>query len=94
MGLVGAGFVGPHHVDAVRRLGYVDIVAVAGSNEASAKQKAGALGVPKAYGSYEALLDDPDVQVVHNARRTTCTTRSTPRRSPRASTSCPTSRWR
>ena len=34
MGLVGAGFVGPHHVDAVRRLGFVDIVAVAGSTEA------------------------------------------------------------
>jgi hypothetical protein len=28
MGLVGAGFVGPHHVDAVRRLGLVDVVAV------------------------------------------------------------------
>ena len=27
MGLIGAGFVGPHHIDAVRRLGYVDIVA-------------------------------------------------------------------
>lgn len=67
MGIVGAGFVGPHHVDAVRRLGYVDIVAVAGSSEASAKKKADALGAPKAYGSYEALLDDPDVQVVHNA---------------------------
>ena len=67
MGIVGAGFVGPHHVDAVRRLGYVDIVAVAGSSEASAKKKAEALGARKAYGSYEALLDDPDVQVVHNA---------------------------
>ena len=40
VGLVGAGFIGPHHVDAVRRLGYVDVVAVAGSNEASAKKKA------------------------------------------------------
>ena len=67
MGIVGAGFVGPHHVDAVRRLGFVDVVAVAGSSEASAKKKAEALGAPKAYGSYEALLDDPDVQVVHNA---------------------------
>src|SRR2546425_11016611 len=67
MGIVGAGFVGPHHVDAVRRLGFVDVVAVAGSNPASAKAKADALHVPKAYGSYEALLDDPDVQVVHNA---------------------------
>ena len=67
MGLVGAGFVGPHHIDAVRRLGFVDVVAVAGSSEASAAAKAKALGVPKAYGSYEALLDDPDIQVVHNA---------------------------
>jgi predicted dehydrogenase len=67
MGIVGAGFVGPHHVDAVRRLGYVDVVAVAGSSEASAKAKAEALGAARAYGSYAALLDDPDVQVVHNA---------------------------
>jgi predicted dehydrogenase len=67
MGIVGAGFVGPHHVDAVRRLGYVDVVAVAGSTEASAQKKADALGARKAYGSYEALLADPDVHVVHNA---------------------------
>src|SRR5512134_3497450 len=67
MGIVGAGFVGPHHIDAVRRLGFVDVVAIAGSSDASAKAKADALGVPKAYGSYQALLDDPDVQVVHNA---------------------------
>jgi predicted dehydrogenase len=67
MGLVGAGFVGPHHIDAVRRLGYVDVVAIAGSNETSARKKAEALGVARAYGSYEALLDDKDVQVVHNA---------------------------
>src|SRR5919106_935475 len=67
MGIVGAGFVGPHHVDAVRRLGFVDIVAVAGSSQESAQKKADALGASKAYGSYEALLDDPDVHVVHNA---------------------------
>lgn len=67
MGIVGAGFVGPHHVDAVRRLGYVDIVAVAGSSQASAEKKAEALGASRAYGGYEALLDDPDVHVIHNA---------------------------
>src|SRR5215510_6082779 len=67
MGIVGAGFVGPHHVDAVRRLGFVDVVAVAGSSQASADKKAEALGARRAYGSYEALLNDPDIQVVHNA---------------------------
>src|SRR6185295_14581197 len=66
MGLVGPGFVGAHHIDAVRRLGFVDVVAVAGSSEGSARKKADALGVPKAYGSYEALVADPAVHVVHN----------------------------
>ena len=66
MGLVGPGFVGAHHVDAVRRLGYVDVVAVAAGSEGSARKKADALGIPKAHGSYEALAADPDVQVVHN----------------------------
>jgi predicted dehydrogenase len=66
MGLVGPGFVGAHHIDAVRRLGFVDVVAVAASNDASARRKADALGVPKAYGSFEALVADPDIHVVHN----------------------------
>ena len=66
MGLVGPGFVGVHHIDAVRRLGFVDVVAVAGSSQASSRRKADALGVPKAYDSYEALAADPDVHVVHN----------------------------
>ena len=66
MGLVGPGFVGAHHIDAVRRLGFVDVVAVAASSAESARRKADALGVPKAYGSFEALVADPDVQVVHN----------------------------
>jgi predicted dehydrogenase len=66
MGLVGPGFVGAHHIDAVRRLGYVDVIAVAGSSDASARQKADALGVPKAYGSYDQLIADPDIHVVHN----------------------------
>jgi predicted dehydrogenase len=66
MGLVGPGFVGAHHIDAVRRLGFVDVVALAASSESSAQKKAAALGVPRAYGSYEALIADPDVHVVHN----------------------------
>src|SRR3954451_12803120 len=66
MGLVGPGFVGAHHIDAVRRLGFVDVVAVAASSDASARRKAQALGVPKAYGSYEALAADPEIDVVHN----------------------------
>ena len=67
MGLVGPGFVGAHHVDAVRRLGFVDVVAVAGSDTKRARTKADSLGIAKAYDSFEALAADPDVHVVHNA---------------------------
>ncbi len=66
MGLVGPGFVGVHHIDAVRRLGFVDVVAIAASSEESARRKAAALGVPRAYGTVDALVADPDVHVVHN----------------------------
>ncbi|HEX7140315.1 MAG TPA: Gfo/Idh/MocA family oxidoreductase [Vicinamibacterales bacterium] len=66
MGLVGPGFVGRHHIDAVRRLGFVDVVAVAASSESSARRKADELGVARAYGGFEALAADPDVHVVHN----------------------------
>ena len=67
MGLVGAGFVGPHHVDAVRRIPFARVVAIAGSSADSAKAKAESLGVERSYGSFEALIADPDIQVVHNA---------------------------
>lgn len=65
MGLVGPGFVGAHHIDAVRRLGFVDVVAVAASSEQSARRKADALAIPRAYGHWEQLIADPDVAVVH-----------------------------
>ena len=58
MGLVGPGFVGRHHIDAVRRLGFVDVVAIAGSDERRARAKAEALGVPRAYAGFEALAAD------------------------------------
>jgi predicted dehydrogenase len=66
MGIVGLGFAGAHHIDTVRRLGYVDVVGVVGSSLASAKKKASEYNIPKAYGSYEELVADPDIQVVHN----------------------------
>jgi predicted dehydrogenase len=64
--LIGAGFVGPHHIEAARRLGFVEVVAVAGSSQASAEAKAAKMNIPKAYGSYEELLNDPEVEVIHN----------------------------
>lgn len=66
MGLVGPGFIAAHHIDAVRRLGDVDVVGIAGSSLDSAKKRARELGVGHAYASVAELLADPAVQVVHN----------------------------
>jgi predicted dehydrogenase len=66
MGLIGPGFVAEHHIDAVRRLGDVDVLAIAGSGQSSAEKKAVEWKVETAYGSYEALLADPRIEVVHN----------------------------
>ena len=66
MGLVGPGFIAAHHLDAVRRLGDVDIVGIAGSSLESAQARARELGVERAYANYRELLADPAVQVIHN----------------------------
>jgi predicted dehydrogenase len=66
MGLVGPGFIAAHHIDAVRRLGNVEVVGLAGSSLASAQKRARELGVGRAYADYRQLLADPAVQVVHN----------------------------
>jgi len=65
-GIIGTGFIGPAHVEAARRLGNVQFVALAEAGENLARAKADALGIPRAFGDYHQLLADPEVQVVHN----------------------------
>jgi predicted dehydrogenase len=59
-GVVGTGFIGAVHVEALRRLG-VEVVGVVGSSAERARAK----GLAPAYGSYEELLADDRVDVVH-----------------------------
>jgi len=66
MGLVGFGAAGTHHIECVRRLGFVDVVAVASSNLASTREKARRYGIPTVHLSYENLAADPSVEVIHN----------------------------
>ena len=59
-GVVGTGFIGVVHVDALRRLG-VEVVGVVGSSPARAAAKR----IAPVLGSYEELLADERVDVVH-----------------------------
>ncbi len=42
-----------------------DLIAVASRDQARAEEYAREWGIERAYGSYEALLDDPDVEAVY-----------------------------
>lgn len=42
------------------------VVAVASRDEATARSMADELGIPRAYGSYEALLADPEIEAIYN----------------------------
>lgn len=64
-GIIGTGFIGPSHIEALRRLGYVEIVALADINTEVAQQKAKLLSIDKAYGDYRDLLKNSEIEVVH-----------------------------
>jgi predicted dehydrogenase len=64
--IIGAGFIGPAHLEALRRLGDIEVVALCDSSLEAAQRKAQALNVAHAYDSVEALLAHPGLQVVHN----------------------------
>jgi predicted dehydrogenase len=66
MALAGPGFIATHHLDAVRRLGNVEIIGVLGSSPESGRRRAAELGVARAFDSLEEMLSDPAVDVVHN----------------------------
>jgi predicted dehydrogenase len=65
-GVVGVGFIGVAHVEALRRLG-VDVKGVVGSSPERARAKAEAAGLPSVYDSLEAMVADPEIDVVHLA---------------------------
>jgi len=66
VGIIGSGFIGPAHIEALRRLGFVQVVALCDGSQSLAEEKAKELNIPHAYGSVEALLAHPDLHVVHN----------------------------
>jgi predicted dehydrogenase len=63
-GIIGFGFVGPHHLDAMRRLGFVEVTTICTQHVDQAGEKARRFHVPKACGDYHDLLDDPEIEVV------------------------------
>lgn len=62
--VVGTGFIGPVHVEGLRRAG-VRVAGILGSTVEKSQAAAAQLGLPKAYTSLDQLLEDGEVDVVH-----------------------------
>ena len=66
VGIAGTGFIGPAHLEGLRR-NNIQVVGLAESTPELALQKAAELGIEKGYPSFEAMLADPQITVVHLA---------------------------
>ena len=66
VGIIGMGYIGESHIEAVRRIGLCELYAVADVNAELAKQKAETYGIEKCYSTVEELLNDPEIDAVHN----------------------------
>jgi predicted dehydrogenase len=63
--IIGTGFMGKVHAENLRRLGTVEIVAVAGSNAERARQFGNSIGINRTTGNYQELLEDSTIDAVH-----------------------------
>lgn len=66
VGIVGLGFVGILHIDAIRRIPYAEIVAVADKNMEQTKRIAEEYGIPQYYDNVDDLINGSRPDVIHN----------------------------
>ena len=65
VGVIGLGFIGKQHVEALRRLPYVEIVAGSDSNPAM-RDWCEENGIGKYYADYKEMLKNEEMDAVHN----------------------------
>jgi len=64
--VIGAGFIGPAHIEALRRIDAVEVVAVASNNVEQAENIAEKYALAKAYHTWEDCINDDSIEVIHN----------------------------
>jgi predicted dehydrogenase len=62
--VIGTGFIGPVHVEALRRIG-VEVVGILGSSPENGAARAAAMRLPRSFDSLEELLAYPELDAVH-----------------------------
>ena len=63
--VIGLGFIGPHHIDALRRVPQAEIAALCDQDPAALRLHAQRQGVP-AVSDWREIIADPKIDVIHN----------------------------
>lgn len=63
--VAGLGFIGPAHVEALRRIPGIEVVAISDISLEIAEKKSEELGIKHFYSDFDELINHPGVEVVH-----------------------------
>ncbi len=66
VGIIGMGYIGVSHIEALRRIGFVELRAVADVNFELAKRKAEEFSIPYCYSDIDQLIQDSEIDAIHN----------------------------
>lgn len=66
VGVIGMGFIGSQHMDALRRVPMVEINAICDESPDHLRTRQSRFGIQKAYTDWRELIADPEIDVIHN----------------------------
>jgi predicted dehydrogenase len=66
VGIIGTGFIGKQHIEAIRRIPGTEVAAIADQNADMAKSVKEQFKIPVCYSDYTELLKDETIDIVHN----------------------------
>lgn len=65
VGVIGVGFIGRWHIESLRRISGINVMAISEYCQEEANKWANILNIPYAYGNWTELIANPDINVVH-----------------------------
>lgn len=64
--VIGSGFMGAAHIEAIQRIGGVEVIAVSSNDFPTAKELQEKYSIPKFYENWQDVMLDNEVEVIHN----------------------------
>lgn len=64
--VIGSGFMGGAHIEAIQRIGGVDVIAIASDDKTGASELQSKYDIPKYYEDWQEVMKDDEVEVIHN----------------------------